>query len=76
LTVIEDENDMSRFVKEIPEHKREDLVRLMKYLDGMFEKLPENAVKNFADSEYFNLYVKILNESSWIDCIKTMKEPK
>ncbi len=62
VVIIEDESDMRRFVKEIPEHKRDDLVRLMKYLDGMFEKLPENAVKNFADSEYFNLYVKILND--------------
>ncbi len=62
IVILEDESDMRRFVKEIPEHKRDDLVRLMKYLDGMFEKLPENAVKNFADSEYFNLYVKILND--------------
>jgi hypothetical protein len=62
VVILEDEDDVKRFVKEIPEHKRDDLVRLMKYLDGMFEKLPENAVKNFAESEYFNLYVKVLND--------------
>ena len=53
---------MDRFVASIPEAKREDMKRLLRYLDGLFEKLPEDVVKRFADSEYFDLYVKIMNE--------------
>ncbi len=34
----------------------------LKYLDGLFEKLPEDVVRNFADSEYFDMYVNVLNE--------------
>jgi hypothetical protein len=62
VVIIEDAGDMERFVASIPEAKREDMKRLLHYLDGLFEKLPEDVVKRFADSEYFDLYVKIMNE--------------
>jgi hypothetical protein len=42
--------------------KKEDLTRLLAYLDGLFEKLPEEAVRKFAESEYFDLYVKVLKD--------------
>ena len=62
VVIIDDAGDMERFVASIPEAKREDMKRLLHYLDGLFEKLPEDVVKRFADSEYFDLYVKIMNE--------------
>jgi hypothetical protein len=49
-------------VKEFPYEKQVDLKKLLKYLDGLFEKLPEYVVRNFADSEYFDMYVNVLNE--------------
>ena len=64
VIILEEEADVERFVSAIPEHKRDDMKRLLNYLDGLFEKLPEDVVKNFADSEYFDLYVKIMNDLS------------
>jgi len=62
IVILEDDLDVDRFIKEIPEEKQVDMKKLLKYLDGLFEKLPEATIKNFADSEYFDLYVKVLNE--------------
>jgi len=62
VVIIEDEDDIDRFIKGFPEEKQYDIKRLLKYLDGLFEKLPEGILKNFADSEYFDLYAKVLNE--------------
>jgi hypothetical protein len=62
IVIIEDEFDVDRFVKEFPDEKQVDLKKLLKYLDGLFEKLPEDVVRNFADSEYFDMYVNVLNE--------------
>jgi hypothetical protein len=62
VIIIDDAGDMDRFVASIPESKRGDMKRLLRYLDGLFEKLPEDVVKRFADSEYFDLYVRIMNE--------------
>jgi hypothetical protein len=62
VVVLEDDRDIERFLKGFPENQREGIKGLFKYLDGLFEKLPENTIKNFAQSEYFDLYVKVLNE--------------
>ena len=59
---IEDELDVDRFIKTVDSRKQKELKSLLKYLDGLFEKLPENAIRAFADSEYFDLYVKVMNE--------------
>ena len=39
-----------------------DVKKLLKYLDGLFEKLPRETLKKFIDSEYFDLYIKVLTE--------------
>ena len=62
IVILEDDLDIDRFVKEFPEKKASDLKGLLKYLDGLFEKLPESTIRNFANSEYFDLYVKILSD--------------
>jgi len=46
----------------MPVEKRASIRKLLKYLDSLFDKLPEEVIKNFANSEYFDLYVKVLNE--------------
>ncbi len=61
VVILEDRNNVEAFTNQFPE-KKEDLVKLLSYLDGLFEKLPEEAVKKFAQSEYFDLYVKVMNE--------------
>jgi hypothetical protein len=62
IVILEDDTDVDRFVNQIQYSKQADLKRLLKYLDGLFEKLPEDVVKNFAESEYFDIYVNVLNE--------------
>ncbi len=62
VIIIENETDVNRFIDTIPRDKQESLKKLLKYLDGLFEKLPEDVIKRFADSEYFDIYSKVLND--------------
>ncbi|HOT45228.1 MAG TPA: hypothetical protein PLM53_12415 [Spirochaetota bacterium] len=62
VVILDNEADVDRFVKEFPEGKQMNIKMLLKYLDGLFETLPEEIIKKFASSEYFELYLKVLNE--------------
>ncbi len=62
VVIIEDDVDVDRFVKEFPEEKQHDIKKLMKYFDGLFEKLPEKTIRNFANSDYFDLYTKVMHD--------------
>ncbi|HPA72080.1 MAG TPA: hypothetical protein PKY31_07415, partial [Spirochaetota bacterium] len=62
IVIIEDSGDVERFAGTVSSEKRQNIKALLKYLDGLFEKLPEDVIRRFADSEYYNLYVKVLNE--------------
>lgn len=44
-----------------PETK-EELKTVLKYLDNLLEELPEDKIREFAKSEYYDLYVKILDK--------------
>lgn len=61
VIILDDLDNMNEFMETIPD-KKEDLARLLAYLDGLFEKLPEETLRKFADSEYFDLYVKVLKD--------------
>ncbi len=62
VVILDNKEDVDRFVKEFPEGKQMNIKMLLKYLDGLFETLPEEIIKKFASSEYFELYLKVLNE--------------
>ena len=62
VVILNDEADIERFISEFPERKQMNIKMLLKYLDGLFETLPEEIIKKFASSEYFDLYLKVLNE--------------
>ncbi len=62
VVILDNEADVDRFVKKFPEGKQMNIKMLLKYLDGLFETLPEEIIKKFASSEYFELYLKVLNE--------------
>jgi hypothetical protein len=62
VVILNDEADVERFISEFPERKQMNIKMLLKYLDGLFETLPEEIIKKFASSEYFDLYLKVLNE--------------
>lgn len=62
VVILDSREDISRFIDTLPVEKQENIRKLLKYLDSLFEKLPEDVIKKFADSEYFDLYVKVFNE--------------
>lgn len=41
---------------------REELRTMISYLDGLFDALPDEAVRQFSQSSYFDLYKKIMTE--------------
>jgi hypothetical protein len=61
IIILDDKEKLMELVSEYPE-KHENLIRLLSYLDGLFEKLPEEVIRKFAESEYFELYSKVLKE--------------
>ncbi len=62
IILLDDGADVERFAGTMAVEKRKNIQALLKYLDGLFEKLPEDVIRKFAESEYFNLYVQVLNE--------------
>lgn len=62
IVILEDEESVHAALSRIDVTKKEDMKRLLHYLDGLFEKLPEDTVKRFAESEYFDLYVSVMND--------------
>ena len=61
IIILEDKEKLIELTSEFPE-KGDNLVKLLSYLDGLFEKLPEDVIRKFAESEYFDLYSKILKD--------------
>ena len=61
IIILEDKEKLNELASEYPD-KHENLIKLLSYLDGLFEKLPEEVIRKFADSEYFELYSKVLKE--------------
>ena len=61
IIILEDAHEIERVTSRYPK-KKDDLVKLLSYLDGLMEKLPEESIKKFAESEYYDLYVKVLKE--------------
>jgi len=61
IVILEDREKLMELAAEFPE-KHDNLIRLLSYLDGLFEKLPEEVIRKFAESEYFELYSKVLKE--------------
>lgn len=61
VIILDDLENVNQFMETMPE-KRDELTKLLAYLDGLFEKLPEDTVRKFAESEYFELYVKVMKE--------------
>lgn len=60
--ILDSKEDVARFSELFPEDTRQQVKILLKYLDGLFEKLPEDVIKKFAESEYFTLYAQVFNE--------------
>lgn len=68
--VYETEPESKKSSREMIEEKMEDLSpeskeelkTVLKYLDNLLEDLPEDKIKEFSESKYYDLYVKILDK--------------
>jgi len=49
-------------LENLSDSTREELKKVLKYLDSLLESLPEEKIKEFAHSEYYDLYNKILDK--------------
>lgn len=61
VVIIEDKEMLKEFANKYP-HENQNLIKLLSYLDGLFEKLPEEVIHKFVESEYFDLYSTLLQE--------------
>lgn len=61
IIIMDDKEQIMELVSDYPD-KHDNLMKLLSYLDGLFEKLPEEVIRKFAESEYFELYSKVLKE--------------
>lgn len=61
VVIIEDYEMVQKFADKFPQKNR-NLVKLLSYLDGLFEKLPEEVIHKFVESDYFDLYSTLLQE--------------
>ncbi|MCS7298824.1 MAG: hypothetical protein RMJ37_02525 [Spirochaetia bacterium] len=46
----------------LPEQDKEDIRKILTYLDKLLESLPEDKIKEFASSEYYDLYIRIFDK--------------
>ena len=49
-------------VDTLPPSLSEDLKKILKYLDSLLEELPEEKIREFAYSEYYDIYNKLFDE--------------
>ncbi len=62
---IQDITDRIKIIEENNNNSHEsakDLKKLLEYLNDLLERLPEDAIKKFSESEYYDLYKKLLKD--------------
>ncbi len=56
------EVSIEKKIEALSSETKEELKTVLKYLDNLLENLPEDKIKEFAKSEYYDLYIKILDK--------------
>ncbi len=62
LSIGEREAKIEEAIEGLSDVEREALRKVLKYLDKLLESLPEEKVKEFASSEYYDLYVRLFDK--------------
>ena len=63
IVIIEEKIESGGISDSKNAEKKRDIKRLLEYLNGLLDELPENVIKKFADSKYFDLYLKLIKDS-------------
>lgn len=58
----EKQEKIERALEGLGEQEKEDIRKVLLYLDSLLGSLPEDKIKEFASSEYYDLYVKLFNK--------------
>ncbi|TVQ24175.1 MAG: hypothetical protein EA383_11935 [Spirochaetaceae bacterium] len=61
-TDIEVTDESTRNVDEIPSGLREEIRSVLTYMDQLLESLPEDKIREFAESEHFEVYKRLFEE--------------
>ncbi len=62
IRIIEDEEELRESIKRLLEEDKEKFADLFKHINGLMDKLPEDERKQFAETEYYDIYLKIIKE--------------
>ncbi len=65
LGSLEEESEEPQFQsnsQDLPQDLQSDIKSVLSYLDQLFEALPEEKIKEFAQSEYFGIYKRLFEE--------------
>ncbi|MCX8029850.1 MAG: hypothetical protein N2712_07655 [Brevinematales bacterium] len=49
-------------IESLSEEEKDDIRKVLQYLDKLLENLPEDKIKEFASSEYYDLYMRIFDK--------------
>jgi pilus assembly protein FimV len=60
ITIYEENKNHNKTDK--IESEKEDIKKLLNYLNGLLENLPEQSINKFAESDYYELYKKVLKD--------------
>ncbi len=60
ITIYEDNKKQNK--TDTTSSEKEDIKRLLKYLDELLESLPEKSINKFANSDYYELYKKVFKD--------------
>lgn len=58
----EDKESLPLDKDELPSNIKRDIKSVLSYMDQLLESLPEDKMKEFAESEYFEMYNRLFNE--------------
>jgi len=62
VNTVCDDDSTDKPKEELPSNIKKDIKSVLAYMDQLLESLPEEKIKEFAESEYFEMYHRLFNE--------------
>lgn len=62
VNTVCDDSSTDKPKEELPSNIKKDIKSVLAYMDQLLESLPEEKIKEFAESEYFEMYHRLFNE--------------
>jgi hypothetical protein len=66
VVVFKNENEVDNFIQSFEtEKQKDDIKKLMSYLETIVTELPEDVLKQFVESEYYDIFSNLLNQVNY-----------